>query len=386
MIFKNKLIKITWFRHGHENRNDLLRFSLILASNDSKINYRERAFSEIYENGFDTAIKKYHDIRHRSFLLVQYQDKRIKCIVDSEDSFALMNDLVRYVDIYFCAGYSEDLFDKQLAISGYKWQTEQEVHWYKEKTERMIKDFGNEFYKIKKFIPIAPNLSPRITDQALLTQKVRNLKNKFSEALGAGFHYNNDLNGITQRYNHLLSLRGLPLKYDVVLNDSLWGWPKHRISLHNELKNLQKKGFNVYSKLNYTPAVSNDGSDKLTILESDFPMVTASIVGNYEEMISQSKLAVFACGFHWGWRNIMMLALMTGVPVMTDKLLLTPYFDMNEFILFEHEAESWDSVESNLLQISSERWQEIKVHNQFVYDKYMSPTAVFDYFINAFDL
>ena len=79
----------------------------------------------------------------------------------------------------------------------------------------------------------------------------------------------------------------------------------------------------------------------------------------------------------------MMFCLMTGVPVLTDKLILTPWFDMNEFILFTNEDGDWKSVKDTLLSISNEKLFEYKKINQQYYQQVMSPEAVGRYFMNV---
>ena len=81
----------------------------------------------------------------------------------------------------------------------------------------------------------------------------------------------------------------------------------------------------------------------------------------------------------------MMLALQAGIPVLTDRLLTEPYFDMNEFKIFQQEDHEWASVASTLKAIDSAQWHEWKLHNQKVYDQYMLPEAVARYFINSLD-
>jgi hypothetical protein len=102
-------------------------------------------------------------------------------------------------------------------------------------------------------------------------------------------------------------------------------------------------------------------------------------------MLSQSRLAVFACGFHWGWRNIMMLALNAGIPVLTDRLLTEPYFDMTEFTIFQQESNTWETVEPMLASIDEEQWMSYRLQNQSVYDKYMAPESVAAYFLHSLE-
>ena len=79
----------------------------------------------------------------------------------------------------------------------------------------------------------------------------------------------------------------------------------------------------------------------------------------------------------------MMFSLMAGVPVVTDRLLTEPYFDMNEFKMWQIEDHKWNNLEEYLFNIDESSWGKLKTHNQQVYDKYLSPEAVGNYFVNT---
>jgi hypothetical protein len=374
--------KITWFRHHHENRNDLLRFSLMRLHYQGEVHYTERPFTEAGNYGFSKAVTTYPDPRHLSFLLVQNNKTTIRCLVDNEDSFALISPLIKEVDVVFCAGYNSDFFEKKQFVNPYAWQDDTDLAWYKNTIERKIQDIGPHFHKIKKFVPIAPNLANPLPLSGW-KRKYRNLEHKLNRIIGKGNQFADDYKGFELRYAHLQELRNKHLQYDVVLNDSLWGWPNHRINLHRQLQSLHMKGYKVHSILKWNDPVEHDGSVIKTVDPHPFPLKTLPIDQNYELMLAQSRLAVFACGFHWGWRNIMMFALMTGIPVLTDRLLTEAYFDMNEFQFFQQEDHGWDSVEEHLKTIDEEKWKSIKTHNQAVYDKYMNPEQVGHYFLSV---
>src|SRR4051812_16371124 len=105
--------KVTWFRHYHENRNDLLRFGLMRLHFNHEITYEERPFHEMEKYGFSKTALNYPDTRHLSFILISKKSSRTKCIIDNEDSFALVSPLIKEVDFYFCAGYNSDFFENK---------------------------------------------------------------------------------------------------------------------------------------------------------------------------------------------------------------------------------------------------------------------------------
>lgn len=380
------LPQVIWFRHFHENRNDLLRFGLIRLCLSGVIRYEEQPFAAIGQYGFSEKIAKLDNPRHVSFLLVRYGNRSIRCLLDSEDSFALLSPFISEVDVCFCSGYNADFLEKKQFVQPYSWQNAADLSWYEKILEEKIKTLGVHFHKVKRFVPIAPNQGTAIPVPAW-KQKISNAVHRLRVSAGKGIDYMPVYRGFEIRENYLKSLRNSTLQYDVVLNDSLWGWPAHRINLHTKLGELDQKGYQIHSVLNWTEPSGCDGGHSKAISSENFPIKTRSIANSYELMLSQSRLAVFACGFHWGWRNIMMLALQCGIPVLTDRLLTEAYFDLKEFVIFEQEDHQWHTVEPQLQRIGQEQWEAYKQHNQRVYDKYMAPEAVAQYFINelAFD-
>ena len=375
-------MEVIWFRHWHENRNDWFNFGLIELHYSKKIKLKELKLEDALKYGFHPSIIGHKDLKGKSFLLFINGKQRTKCIIDCEDSFIHISDLIENVDIYFISAYNEDLFDRKTYPKFYNWQTPEQIIEYKKIIEEKIINIGSHFHKIKKFIPIAPTITVS-EKHAPLFQKYINFKNRISLWFGGGYSFKHRYKLYIKRYNELLLLRNSNLQFDIVLNDSLWGWPVHRISLHKELDRLHKLGYNIHSRLAFTKASFLDGSNKLNIVESEFPMITKDIVGNYEVAISKSKLAVFACGFHWGWRNIVMLAIMLGIPVASDRLLVEPYFDMKEFKLWEIESENWTPIQHILNSYNEDMWMNYKQVNQNLFDKYMRPDIVASYVINV---
>lgn len=378
------IVKITWFRHAHENRNDLLRFGFMRLHYNGEIEYIEKELNDAFSFGFDQSIKDVPDLRHLSFIGVQSGKTKLRCIVDNEDSFALVSPLMKCADIYFCAGYNADFFEKKRFVDTYSWQKESDVIWYRDIIEKKISSLGDHFHKIKRFIPIAPFPGSPVEASAF-KRKYKNIEHRVNKLTGKGADFSDVYKGFEIRESIMNDLRNHDLQYDIVLNDSLWGWPRHRLHLHTRLKELHQKNYSIHSVLNWTEPIEYDGSIGEPLDRSLFPYRTEPI-GHYEQMLAKSRLAVFACGFHWGWRNIMMLALRTGIPVLTDRLLTEPYFDMREFKIFEQEDHHWGSIEPTLKCIDDKTWQLYKKQNQEVYDKYMSPEKVAHYFIQTLNL
>ncbi len=79
----------------------------------------------------------------------------------------------------------------------------------------------------------------------------------------------------------------------------------------------------------------------------------------------------------------MTLALMVGLPVLTDRLVVEPWFDMNEFERNETEAFGLGDVETTLVRYSSQLLAEVKRRNRRVFDQYLTPEAMARYIIST---
>ncbi|MBL4674833.1 MAG: hypothetical protein JKY70_01285 [Mucilaginibacter sp.] len=371
---------VCWYRHGHENRNDLLRYGLMQLHVQGLIKYIERDITKATEAGYSSTVADSQH-RHVSFLTVLKQSHLKKILVDSEDSFIHLSGFITEADVYFAAGYNTDIHIHKKIPAGYVWQTDADLDWYREKISTIINALGNQFNKIKPFIPIGPNLAFNGKSSALVVKR-NNIIYRLNKFFTGNIYWHSNYSSFNKRYDELLALRSSKLKYDVILNDTLWGWPLHRIRLHKKLAALAGK-FRIQAVLNWHSPYHEDGSDKLELNPNAFPIKTGGDITDYEKMLSESKMGVFASGFHWGWRNIMTLGLLVGVPVLIDELLLEPYFNMREFDMHFNSDTDWNTIEGLLNNISPEKWETTKLHNQSVYDRYLAPSAVANYFLNT---
>jgi len=375
------MVKVHWFRDKPEERNDWLRFGLMELAQKKEISYYEWDLKKMTKYGFSKEILSNHSLRHLSFLVVEEGTRKVKCIIDNEDSFVLFSDLIVYTDVYFCAGYNSDVFERKSTPKFYKWQTETDVKWYVDLLSKKIPLFESHFHKVRKFIPIGPNLWKEIPISKLKRFYLNNL-HRIRKALRLSNQSQTVYEGFRSRYSDLLKLRNEKLRFDITLSDTSWGWPKHRIKLHQELRELSKKGFKINSVLKLTEPSVCDDSVSENFDQKNFPMKIGEII-DYEKMLASSRLGVFTCGFHWGWRNILTLSLFIGIPVVTDRLLTEAYFDLNTFKLWEIEDESWDLLNETLVKITPEDWKNIKTINQTTFEHWLNPETVANYFIKT---
>ena len=352
----HRQVKVTWFNNDHEHRNELLRFGLMRLHRQGQLAYGERPLNQATRFGFSERIsRRIH--RHTSVILVQDGSVSVKCLVDSEDSFFFITEMVQDVDRYFCAGYSSQFFLERKFVPPYSWQTASEVEYYIDRADTLIREFGSSFNRVRKFVPIGPSLA-RKDRVSYFSQRMRNAHHKLDLTLLGGRSWLFRYQDFESRYRYLLELRNAPLEYDVVLVDTLWGWPRHRQKLHSVLKSLSER-YEIHSCLNWSEPTEKDGGAERPLDKAEFPMCTGPVI-DYESMLAASRLGVFAAGFHWGWRSVMSLALLFGLPVYSDPLILEPWFDMGQFDIHSNKSGDWTGVERCLAGISDAQWKETR--------------------------
>ncbi len=372
-------MEIVWFKNDHEQRNDLLRFGFMRLHHLGNLRYIEYPQRRCTSFGFSEEVAR-HEHRHTSLILISDGSRRVRCLIDSEDSFFCMCPLVAEVDCYLCSGYNSDFFEKMQFIVPYSWQTEPEICFYRERAAELIRKWGTYFGRVRKFVPIAPNMWSK-QPVPFLRQKALNLKYRLNSKISQKLYWQNAFLEYELRFSELQQMRTQPLLYDVVLLDTLWGWPRHRLNLHRKLKSISDR-YRVHSRLNWSEPVPFDGSNANPLDSTQFPVET-NAVGDYEAMLASSRLAVFATGFHWGWRSVMSLALMIGLPVYMDRPILEPWFSLNEFVMLWNSDGDWRDIEKHLAFVTESEWERIKRHNQARYDRVMSPERVAEYVIST---
>lgn len=377
---EREIALVRWFRNSHEQRNDWLRFGLMRLHRAGKVRYEEHRLDGCVAAGFDPTVAA-HRHRHTSAILVDSNGHSRRCIVDSEDSFFCMSPLIEYADVYFCSGYNRKFFREKIFVPPYSWQQPFEVESYVRRAEDLVRQFGSAFDRVRPFVPIGPEMGPR-TQRARAIQRLLNAHHKIASRMKSSEPWLVTYLELELRYRQLEKLRRSAILYDIVLLDTMWGWPRHRHALHMRLRELADAGKNIHSRLRWSEPSDVDGGDRFPWSSADFPVETGEI-DDYEAMLAASRLAVSATGFHWGWRNIMTLALMLGVPIFADRLLLEPWFDMVRFQIRWNEECDWDGVAGELRAITAAERARIKAHNQAAFDDVMTPEKVAEYFIHA---
>ncbi len=373
-------INVKWFNNSHEHRNYWLRYGFMRLCRQGRLSYEEHPLAACVNSGFDAAVAA-HEHRHTSVVSIEQGTQRVRCVVDSEDSFFYMSPLVRYADCYFCSGYNRRFFTQGTFIPPYAWQEPSEVEFYVRRARELVDDYGRHFGRVRPFVPICPDLNLK-TSPGAAELKLRNAYDKFLRRVSSKTSWFFTFVDFERRHRKLLNLRKAPLRYDIVAQDTLWGWPRHRYSLHIQLRALAESGRTVHARLRWSDPVPMDGSDRRPVAAADFPFETGH-VGDFESMLASSRLAVFATGFHWGWRSIMALALMWGLPVHADRLLLEPWFDMREFAMTWNDGPDWAGIRGALDAVTDEEHARIGERNRAAFDALLAPEKVAEYVLRT---
>ncbi|WP_139312848.1 hypothetical protein [Acuticoccus yangtzensis] len=373
--------RVIWFRQNHEHRNDWLRFGFMRRARDGELTYVELPWEARTAYGFeDEPTATAH--KANSLLVVEDGTARRRCVVESNDSFHVMSHLVDHADLYFCAGYNTTFFRERRVPDPLAWQSEADHATYAQRGAGLIARHGEHFDRVRPFIPIAPNLGgPRHTPP--WRQRLKNARHKIESRLRRDYPWRDTLAGFEARYAALLALRDQPCQHDVVLLDTLWGWPRHRLALHERLAALAAAGYDIRSRLGWHEPSEWDGSAGDPLDPAAFPLVSGGPVEGYETMLAQSRLAPFATGFHYGWRNIMTLALMIGTPVLADRIILEPWFGLDRFRIAVNDDADWASLASTLAATTDAERTAIAAHNTATFDAVMTPEASADYVVRT---
>lgn len=371
---------VRWFKNDHEHRNYWLRFGLMRLHRAGQIRYREEPLARCVTAGFSNRLAQ-HQHRHTSVISVEAGGEPVRCIVDSEDSFFCMAHIIGFSDRYFCAGYNTDFFQHRNFKPPYAWLNPHETAFYRRRAAEIIADQGEFFVRVRPFVPIGPDLTRRAALRPI-EQKLRNVHDKLTSRLlpNSSWHFAHA--DFENRYASLLALRNAPATHDIVLLDTLWGWPRHRLALHRRLGELSADGRDIHSRLNWSRPSHWDGSDLAPLDKAGFPICSGQ-VGDYEPMLAASRLAVFASGFHWGWRNIMTLAMMLGLPILADRPFLEPWFDLDRFDIGWNDHANWDDLASALECMTAAERHRIAGHNQSAFDALLAPEKVAEYFVTT---
>jgi len=378
----HKRLRIEWL---DKKDNSILyaKYSLMALAQTGEID-----FIRIKPSSFDHNILSQRAIDALSpaqaFFVAYWGDKQCKVVMDTSESFFYMSSAIADVDLYFCSSYSPEMFEEHRFLTPYKWQERYDLTGYKQNFKRIEKEFGPYFSKLVRFIPfpVVMDLPVRRFNRfkqivIFYLMIVKYLRKQIPrQRLGS---LDPEYQLFEMRYKQLIGYRLNTLEYDIVVRESLWAWPWHRILLYKSIKRLVNR--KIIASLSSLETANPDAWWRHDIPADEMDAIIALLQEktecpqSYEEMLTSARLALFPTGKHWGWRAITFLSLISGGPVFMDRPLFEPYFPLRDFKLFFTDQE-WDDLPVILDQITSEEWKRIRKHNQKAFDRYLAPVPV----------
>ncbi len=372
---------VTWFSHSHEHSLHWLKLGLMRLAKRGEIRLVQIP-NELASGLLPAPMVKNV---HRRLVVLTVSDSNLSKVVvaDGEDSIFQTSPLIEYCDHYFMCSYRGSFFRGEPFDIGYPWQTEEELAHYKRCWRDLQVRLRGHLHKGRLFYPIGPDLTSARPGGAWINNKIRNLRHRSRSIISDTRDWSHERQQFEERYSYLTSLREIPIRYDIVLKDSLWGWPRHRESLHKSLQKLSEK-YSIHSRLSYRECFDYEyaGFDKPS--EADFPIEAGTPdLENYERMLASSRLAVLATGFHWGCRNIMTLAQFLGMKILSDPLEYQTLLDPDPLGIEWNVDGSWRSIQPLLdrLQDNTEPAHRKSRHSYF--DSVMQPEKVAAYVIGS---
>lgn len=385
-----KRLIVNWLETG-DTRGLYQKFCLMKAAARGEIVFRVWPRSSWAEFGFDNEDVPYFKEGY-SFFRVSYDNRDILVILDNKDSFFNISPLIQKADLYFLGAYSPSIIESKNFPTPYSWQTENELAPYRQHFKKVVDQYGEMFTRIVRSIPMPMVMHPPLRrGSGCRFSPSRNILlgcilvlDRWARRRRRPLPLVLEKEMFSIRYKDLLALRRCKLEHDIVASDTLWAWPDHRARLYCEIVQLPKS-YRVLTRLS-TPSKGESWPERLSPVMLDF--VRKQLAGaqaefhkNYEQLLSESRLNVFACGKHWGWRQICFVALLSGNPIFMDKPLFSPYFSFDDFTI-NYTGDQWQELPDLLDSLDQTTWSQIKRKNQKIFDQYLAPDAVANYMIN----
>ncbi len=365
----NKQPEVTWFSNNHEHSLHWIKLGLMRLNAGGNIKLRDipchLAHGELPGHWVS------HHFRRLVAIKVKWDNSSYLVLLDGEDSIFQTSPLILDCDFYFSCAFHRPFFSGAPFSLALPWQSAAELSFYSDYYHRLQNNYRKHLHKAYPLGPIGPELES-VQSINWGFQKIRNIRYRlrrlYSPAIDLSYQYKR----FEQRMNMLVQLRKVKPIYDVVLRDSLWGWPRHRIALHERLATLSNR-YDIRTKLTWRKAEAYELGDEPAPDPYNFPQIAGlAIPSDYEAGLAKSRLGVFATGFHYGCRSITTLAWYLGLRTYVDPLSFDTGADLTGLdIAFNHEG-NWPHLDYFLAIAAIEPSQK-KEQRQRVFDQELAP-------------
>jgi hypothetical protein len=367
-------IKVTWFSNRHEHSVQWCKLGFMRLAHAGEITLVQ--IPNELAGSFLPAPLVAPTHRRKAVLTIQDGSTIKTVILDGEDSVFQTSHLIQYCDHYFVCAYRGSFYRGEPFDLGYCWQTEAELAHYQQLWDERQTTLRGYLYKARPFMPIGPDLKKTSVAAPWIQQKFGNLRHRALKLMTKHRPWRSEWEEFEERYDALIRLRSEQPKYDIVLKDSLWGWPRHRIALHQKLRGLADE-WNIHSQLSYRDCFDYEYAGFERPVASDFPCIAGKPnQDGYEKMLAASRLAVFATGFHWGCRNIQTLAWFLGNHVYSDPLSFEVPGGVDEFQVSWNTDGSWDDMRSILQAVNADGEFSARKARAAAFDRNCAPQVV----------
>lgn len=334
-------VKVTWLRNTRDHRLHYFKYGFMQMAKRGEIEYRE-VLNHDGHNLVPEPVRN-HDHRHTVAINVSEGSRSRVLVLDGQDSIFQTTELIKYCDVYFSCAFNRSFFEGSTFDLRLPWQTDCEVSFYMSWYRDLQQRFRKDLHKARALMPIGPNMEMP-ENGGLLRRKLGGLRHRLSKLRAPLLDWGPQYKRFEKRWDYLMKLRDLEPVYDIVLKDSLWGWPRHRVALHIELKRLSQS-FRVHSELHFREVFDYECGTHPKPLSEDFPIRSGGgVSGNYEEMLAKSRLGVFSTGFHYGCRNIVTLAWFLGIKTLCDPFSFESIYKFNGERNCVHRSGAWSEI------------------------------------------
>jgi len=363
---------VIWFGNPHEHSLHYVKFGFMQLARRGELRFREIDNARAPADLLPEPIRRHAHRRTVAVSLADGAHRRI-VVLDGEDSLFQTSPLIASCDAYFTSTYHRRFFAGEPFACALPWQTEPEIAWYRQEYARLQTCFAPHLTKARPLAPLGPALE-WTRPPGYVRGKLDALRHRLSLLRAPAVDWGLQHARFERRWAHLLALRRMPLRHDIVLKDSLWGWPRHRIALHRQLAALAPSA-DIRAELHYHAPTHHAGPADPSLRPEDYPLVTGGgVSGDYEALLASSRLAVFATGFHWGCRNIVTLAWFLGLKVLSDPFLHETWFDFRELgTEYTQGTGDWREIDALLARYSRADAIADRPRIQAAFDGLMSP-------------
>jgi hypothetical protein len=360
---------VTWFANDHDHSVHYFKYGLMRLARMGEIRFQELP-NELAGNLLPGPVRVH---KHRRTAAVRIESGKTSrlIILDGEDSIFQLSPLIQWCDVYFSCTYRRRFFEQESFDLELPWQTDCETGYYRELYYKLQGRYKDHLHRARPLMPIGAAME-WTGPESYVERKAWGLRHKFSKLSAPKIDWGIQFARFEKRWDHLMRLRALAPSHDVILKDSLWGWPRHRIALHQELARLAGD-YDVRAELHYRVAEAYELGTHPAPSAVDFPMIAGGPVsGDYEEMLARSRLAVFATGFHYGCRNIVSLAWLLGIRTLTDPFSNEAIYDFEKTGVTLHQSGDWREIRVELEKARMEP-VEARIARQRTFDEIGSP-------------